>query len=743
MRTASIKAILRLDNSQFMRGVRQSFAAAALLGRHFARRPFQTTGALGLQALRQGIKATATGISALGKATAMFGGVARTAFLGGSIAGVAYAAIITKITHDSIAAASTLESLTVTFSVLLKSAEAGKQRMAQLLTFANDKGLRLTVVAEASKNLQTLTMGALATGKGLEFVGDVASGARREFGAMAVTLGRVYDAMRSGTAAGEELRSLQDAGALSGGARRYIEGLSKIGLGALAWKELQKEMSKFSGMMNQQSGTWERRMEKFKDSIEEAQRQFGTPLINALKPTLSALTNLIFHHADGFSKAGEKFAETVKASIEFLVGAFSDPSTIAAPLSAGLKAAFASSANYMVAAFRSGLHIVFSEDFFNAIGKSFWGLSKVIGGHLTDSFKDAIAYFVNGLLDGWELVKATMDGKNPLNPIVDAVYAVQRKSIELGEEDIAKRKPGSGATSWLGEKLGRHGDIEMTQEEHAAKRASVDATKADLARALAEREAALKKQKEERKLHIDNVTTADIAEAAKQSIEDGKKLMKEGGDSFFNALKKAAKDFKVTDIYGAADAWKEIPAKLKKAQDKGKEVIKATEPVIESEKDKAKRLKKEAAEQRKFEWDSLSYNRLYSPTLVPKPTWKANKHVEGGRFTDSLKDLQELRKPAFKALFDRKPIDFTGEKAKRETPWLKRRERIAMDNEKVAAIMAINGGKNPRDNQKVRRGDRKRMQEAMREKMREKAGVDKTNEILTTIQVVFDKLVAQ
>ena len=725
MKTASIRAVLTLNNSHFMRNMRQAFASAKALAVHFARRPFSTTGILGVQAMRTALKATTSSASLLTNVFARVGSSAKTAFLTGSIGGVAFGAIITKITHDSIEAASALESFTTTFSVLLGSTANAKSRMSGLLDFANEKGMRLTVVAEASKNLQTLTNGALAYGKGLEFVGDTAAGARRQFGDMAVTIGRIYDAMRSGTAAGDELRSLQDAGALQGGTRRYIEGLAKIGKGADAWNELQKGLSKFTGMMDAQSTTWERRMEKFRDSIEEAQRQMGEPLIDALKPALSAATALIFKSADSFHEAGKSFAKTILTSVEFLAGSISKPETLKQPIKDALKLGFAAGANYMVAFFKAGLKMAFSSEFFDALKSSFAGLAQIVGGQLASSFRGAIGYFINGLLDGWALVKSVIDGNDPNNPMVDVAYSIQKKAIESAKKSAEERRPGSGATSFVGGIFGQKGDIEMSQSDYSKRISEIAAMEADLERAQNERKKALKAKNDVRRKQVDEMS-ADIGKAAEDSIKEGEKKLKEGAASFFSAISSTAKNFKVEDLFGASEKLVTLKKSVAPVIAKGKEAIEGAkgpsalmkrriEMVMNGELKPSKPVKK-----------------FSTAATLSRPTM-----VEPGIFS---KEQISKRRDAFKSAMSSGATDL-GAKPTRETPWLKKRERIALDNLKVAQIMAVNGGINPRANGAVRRGDRQRMQAAIREKMREKEGVDRTNAILTAIQVRFDELV--
>jgi len=91
-----------------------------------------------------------------------------------------------------------MEQLTTQFSVLLGGIDAAADRMVELTEFADKTPFNLPEVAKASTVLETLTRGALATGKGLTLVGDLAAGTGQPFNELAVWVGRLYDGLQSG-----------------------------------------------------------------------------------------------------------------------------------------------------------------------------------------------------------------------------------------------------------------------------------------------------------------------------------------------------------------------------------------------------------------------------------------------------------------------------------------------------------------------------------------------------------------
>jgi hypothetical protein len=157
----------------------------------------------------------------------------------------------------AISSAADMEGMQVGFSVLLGSMDAAKKRMAELAKFGAETPFELPEVAAASRTLETLTHGALSTGKGLTLVGDVASATQEPFQELSVHIGRLYDGLMNGRAVGESMMRLTELGAISADARAKIEQLQQSGKkGDSVWQIAANDMGRFSGMMKAQSGTW-------------------------------------------------------------------------------------------------------------------------------------------------------------------------------------------------------------------------------------------------------------------------------------------------------------------------------------------------------------------------------------------------------------------------------------------------------------------------------------------------------
>ena len=196
----------------------------------------------------------------------------------GAVAGVAKTAL---------SSFSKIEDLQTSFVTLLGSVTAAKARMAELSKFAAETPFELPEVAQASKILQNLTGGALATGAGLRMVGDVAASANAPFQEVAVTLGRLYQGFRDGTPAGEAAMRMTE---LTGINLRQVT----------SWDQVTKALSKYNGEMSRRSETTSGKESTLSDSFHMLLAAMGKPIAPAYKDFLS-----------GASKALEGFATTL------------------------------------------------------------------------------------------------------------------------------------------------------------------------------------------------------------------------------------------------------------------------------------------------------------------------------------------------------------------------------------------------------------------------------------------------
>lgn len=202
--------------------------------------------------------------------------------VGGSVLAVAGSLGVLK---KSMSSAAEVQSMQASFVTLLGSMDAARGRMAELSSFAASTPFEIPQVVEASKVLQSLTTGALATGAGLRLVGDVAANTGEPFEQVAVHVGRLYQGLMDGRPVGEAMARLQELGALLPQTRTRLEEMQKAGAkGGGVWTVAARDLMRYSGEMERQSATWGGVMSNFADSVGNVFRAIGAPLVAALTP---------------------------------------------------------------------------------------------------------------------------------------------------------------------------------------------------------------------------------------------------------------------------------------------------------------------------------------------------------------------------------------------------------------------------------------------------------------------------
>lgn len=210
------------------------------------------------------------------------------------------------------------ERVETQFKTLLGSAEAAKERYAELAQFAASTPFDLNQVASASKILQTLTGGALASGQSLRTVGDAAAIAGVRFDELAVTVGRAYSGLQSNRPIGEALARLQELGIVTGDVRSEIEELQKQSRGAEAWEVLQRQLNNTRGGMEELSKTLEGKTSTLVDNIGllSASILENAGAIDALKGKIDFLNSSIDKRLESQKKEIALTTEAAKRTKE-------------------------------------------------------------------------------------------------------------------------------------------------------------------------------------------------------------------------------------------------------------------------------------------------------------------------------------------------------------------------------------------------------------------------------------------
>lgn len=208
---------------------------------------------------------------------------------------------LTRGLTDAIAAGvrynQVLERQAATFKVLLGSVEAARERMDVLQRFAGTTPFDLPEVVQASRVLESLTRGALATEDGLRLVGDAAAATGRPFSELAMWVGRLYAGLQSGTPVGEATMRLLEMGVVSGEQKQRLDALAESGdATGNAMMVVRDALSRTSGAMREAALTGEGLSSTFRDmvSADLAVATEGiTDSLNAIKRAILEARGLI------------------------------------------------------------------------------------------------------------------------------------------------------------------------------------------------------------------------------------------------------------------------------------------------------------------------------------------------------------------------------------------------------------------------------------------------------------------
>jgi hypothetical protein len=257
------------------------------------------------------------GIAAVGAAATAAAGVAVLKFL--------------DFAKSASQAASGVESLKMQFEVLLGSADAAGKRIEEITKFAASTPFEVDELARTSKLLQTLGGTLLATGEGLRMVGDATAIAGQPIEEMGLHIGRLFNALTSGTSAGEAVARLQEVGLITGVAKNQFEALAaaqKKGTQPILTQNqaltlLQNVMSQTSGAMAKLSATTEGKLSNMADAVSQFKVAFGTGLNEGVRAGAEAMSKGLSSMQNEAEQAGKTvgtlIANAVNGDFELLI----------------------------------------------------------------------------------------------------------------------------------------------------------------------------------------------------------------------------------------------------------------------------------------------------------------------------------------------------------------------------------------------------------------------------------------
>jgi hypothetical protein len=329
----------------------------------------------------------------------------------GVIAAIRGIVSATGVLRDGMESLAKFEVYTGQFTPLLKSAEAAKKRVEELVNFSKTSPFRMDDVVAASRNLEVLTKGAYSSQSGLKIVGDGAAMAGVSMEELSAVVGRLHDGLASGRAVGDATARLQELGLISGTTRNKIEMLQESGgeIGSVfsqAFGAVEQDLMRASGSMdalNQSSRTLQTTLA---DTIAATQRMFAAGSAGAEKSGMSRQTKELEALQPAIKTAGEAYGflpaiiEHVKSTISAMTVETKTFGNIANAIVGGvavlLGGALVVGVGYAAANFRKLIDVVSSA------GGIFQQLTQGAG---ATSWGQSIQQSVNGIQGAFDRLK--------------------------------------------------------------------------------------------------------------------------------------------------------------------------------------------------------------------------------------------------------------------------------------------------------------------------------------------------
>jgi len=182
---------------------------------------------------------------------------------GAALGGIAIAA---KGAAIGISAAINTEKAQLQFETLLGSAQAATKRIEELSQFSAKTPFQFPDIIEANRLLQTFGGSALASGKMMQMVGDMAAGAGQDLAGVSMWVGRLYAGLKAGKPIGEATARLREMGLITPELEKDLERLGQTDPAA-AFEAFQKGMGRFAGVMEKQSRSIGGLLSTLKDNV--------------------------------------------------------------------------------------------------------------------------------------------------------------------------------------------------------------------------------------------------------------------------------------------------------------------------------------------------------------------------------------------------------------------------------------------------------------------------------------------
>lgn len=468
----------------------------------------------------------------------------------------------------SVEEAANMEQLLTSFEVLIGSADVAKETLRDLQKFADETTFQMPELSGAAKQLIAFGVGANEVVSNLRMLGDVAAGLNIPLSELVDVYGRnlVQGRLFSRDIYQFQSRGIPIIAALAkqfNVAESEIMGMIEAGrVGSAemvkAFQSLTAEGGVFAGMLQRQSRTFNGLMSTLADNIRAVFREFGTPLLDAIKPVIDGLIARVKEMAPAAKAFGETVARIIMGlQNAFVAGNFSEAVGLA------LELGFARAMNALAGGLETTLAITgaaFTEmfgnaDFWAGLTKTLLGVAGQFGAALLQAVETPLSYvqaFFEKVADG-----SILDGQNRADHIAE------------------HRAMGKGATVSVGTKWDAENGRALSAAQQEEWRRWRDAVAAEMPGVLADlenddtydtvakRAARIRSEGGVRfGFGGESLTASGIALEGQAIVRDGIAQMKQPTANFLEAARLVAAAYKPAALYDESKL-KDIESRLR------------------------------------------------------------------------------------------------------------------------------------------------------------------------------------
>lgn len=230
------------------------------------------------------------------------------------------------------------------FTTLTGGLSAAKQRVAELLALSQRGPFKFEDIAEASKNLEVLTRGAMSGATATKAIGNVAITTGNQIGDVATAVGQFYSTLRAGAPIEGAVEQLRQMGIVSNFTADQLRAMAENGAPAtVIFSTLTESLDKTHSSLREAADDLTTVSAEHEKAVEEMKVRFGAPWTQAevqstknmtaafiaITPALEAVSKSFATVYTGFSTTSSWLAKLisqsplVQAAIESVGKAFS------------------------------------------------------------------------------------------------------------------------------------------------------------------------------------------------------------------------------------------------------------------------------------------------------------------------------------------------------------------------------------------------------------------------------------